>query len=123
MRKIYGKIGEASQQIGGSHPGEGWAEMTMERPGPDYVAQEDGGWAPSPEPVLLSRDEFVERFEDHEKATIMHTPELTPLALKVLTAPNGIDVTDSTSQEAKAALINFGFTEERLNQIFRLPEE
>lgn len=98
-------------------------EYTLLIPNTSRDTWDGSQWiTPPPEPVLLSKDKFVERFRDDEKATIMHTPELTPLALKVLTAPNGVDVTDETSQAAKAALVNLGFTEERLNEIFRLPE-
>lgn len=52
MRVIYGKIGEPAQQVGGTHPGDGWTKMAEERPGPDYVAQADGTWG-RPLPQLI----------------------------------------------------------------------
>lgn len=50
---FFAKIGTNYQQNGGKHPGEGWVEMNIQRPSPDYVAQTDGTWGPAPEPSYL----------------------------------------------------------------------
>ncbi|QJT10220.1 hypothetical protein [Oceanidesulfovibrio marinus] len=76
---------------------------------------------PPPEPVLLSAFEFKERFTPTEQAAIMTSRELAPLALHVLTAPRGVDVTDAKAQEARAALEAAGWSVERLNEIFAVP--
>ncbi|SOB60649.1 protein of unknown function [Pseudodesulfovibrio profundus] len=54
---VYGKIGTNEQRIGGQYPGEGWVEMTAQRPSPDYVAQADGTWGPAPAPSYVEQRE------------------------------------------------------------------
>ncbi|TVM30261.1 hypothetical protein, partial [Oceanidesulfovibrio marinus] len=70
---------------------------------------------------LLSAYEFKERFTVQEQAIIMTSPELAPLALHVLTAPNGVDVTDATAQQARTALAAAGWSTKRLDAIFEVP--
>ena len=43
LSKVYAKIGESYQQIGGDCP-EGLVSMNAERPGVDYIAATDGTW-------------------------------------------------------------------------------
>ena len=45
MNKIYAKVGQTAQQIGGSCP-EDWIEMLSERPSPSHVATVSGEWEP-----------------------------------------------------------------------------
>lgn len=70
---------------------------------------------------LLSAAQFQARFTDAEKAQLMTTPALIPLALSVLTAPNGVDVTDATAAQARTALENAGWSSGRLDAIFAPP--
>lgn len=70
---------------------------------------------------LLSTAEFQARFTDTEKAQLMTTPELIPLAISVLTAPNGVDVTDATAAQARTALESAGWSAGRLDAIFAPP--
>ncbi|TVM28419.1 hypothetical protein DQK91_22315 [Oceanidesulfovibrio marinus] len=82
----------------------------------------DGQLVARPAPArLLSAYEFKERFTVQEQAIIMTSPELAPLALHVLTAPNGVDVTDATAQQARTALAAAGWSAERLDAIFAAP--
>lgn len=83
----------------------------------------DGQLVARAQPVrLLTAHEFKERFTKAEQSAIMTSPDLAPLALHVLTAPRGVDVTDETAQQARAALEAAGWSAQRLDAIFAVPE-
>lgn len=69
---VYAAVGESFQQVGGNCP-EGWKKMDGERPGPKYVAGENGVWVQIDTPTgyqqLPVRD-FLALFTREEKLAV-----------------------------------------------------
>ena len=56
MNKVYAKVGDSFQQIGGECP-DGFIVMQSERPDAEYVAKEDGTWI---KPTIIADTETVD---------------------------------------------------------------
>lgn len=55
MEKVFARMGDSLQQIGGQQPEE-WVEMNAQRPGPNYVASSAGDWVEKlPVPPSIKR--------------------------------------------------------------------
>ncbi len=121
IRDVDGQAEAHDQRVLAKHPGGGLVISSTPADSRTQMVA-DGMLISRPAaPVLISAHEFVARFSETEKSTVMTTPELAPLALAVLTAPNGIDVTDAMAQQARTALEAAGWSDDRLDAIFAIP--